>query len=265
MVVYLCFLFLFSCLALHHPERIFNGVIIVLLYSIMDLVWTRIQSHTWMLPISSWISGLVISIVTLTHPSILLMILLPLLAVISKHLLHVGKSRHIWNPAGFSLTILALFMPVISWWTVSWGIIPTVIVLLMGLFILWRLERWHVTLSFLLSFIIVYAPILFWGGSDMLHVFNTFSDLFSNGALIFFATVMLVEPVTSSFPTWKNRVVYGSLVGICFAGISFATRFISFLYLDPLIVSLLLGNVCASLLFLPSAIRSLTKASGSAM
>ena len=219
------------------------GISIVLLYSLFDLAWTRVHDGVWYLPVSSWISGLVLSVVALTGPSVIQVIVLPMLAVLSKHLFHFGKSRHVWNPAAFAMAVLSLFTPAVSWWAMSWGVLPLVLVSIAGLFILWRLNRWDVTLPFLGSFAL-FLVLFFGPGSVGLFL--------ASGPVVFFATVMLVEPITSSFPTRRDRVVYGVLVGLFAAGVSLVERLFPQVTLDPLIVGLLLGNLTASLVFLPS-------------
>jgi hypothetical protein len=245
MVGYLGLLFVFS--SFYAPGRawahLLTGISIILWYSLFDLAWTRFGCGGWYLPVSSWISGLVLSVVALASPSVLQVIALPFLAVLSKHLFHFGKSRHVWNPAAFAMLVLSLFTPAVSWWALSWGMFPLILVSLVGLFILWRLDRWDVTLPFLGSFALCLA--LIYGPSSI------GSFLFSS-PVIFFATVMLVEPVTSSFPTRRDRLVYGTLTGLFAAGFSFVARFFTQALIDPLIAGLLLGNLTASLLFLPS-------------
>lgn len=71
-----------------------------------------------------------------------------------------------------------------------------------------------------------------------------------DGTVMFFSTVMLIEPVTSSFSTQNQRIIYGVLVGF-FAVL--ATYLGGIIQLDdPLIYGLLAGNLLASLIFLSS-------------
>lgn len=251
MVAYLGLLLLLSALSTHLPLYFLAGSFIVMLYTFFDLIWTRLRDHVWYMPVSSWISGLVLSVVALTNPSILQIIALPFLASISKQLFHFGKSRHVWNPAGLSMTVVNLFTPAISWWAVSWGTVPTIIVALVGSFILWRLERWHVALSFFGSFALFFVLLFGWE-SGFLAALTMIGYFLITGPVIFFATVMLIEPVTSGFPTRSNRAVYGALVGLFAAVITFLARLVPQISLDPLITGLLLGNLSASLFFLPS-------------
>ena len=151
---------------------------------------------------------------------------MPLLAVISKQLLRFGTGRHIFNPAAFSLAALSLAgYPAVSWWGVSWGAPVMYAVFAAGVFILWRQRRWETALTFLAAYALLFN-------------FQVF-----NGTVIFFASVMLIEPITSSFPGVRQRMAYGALV--------FLLTFLvgrSGLNSDPLLLGLLGGNIIFSLM-----------------
>jgi Na+-translocating ferredoxin:NAD+ oxidoreductase RnfD subunit len=228
------------------------GVLIIASYSFFDLLWTHMRDRVWYLPVSSWISALALAIVVLPRPSLIQIIALPFFAVLSKQLFHFGKTRHVLNPAAFSMALLGLFSPVVSWWAVSWGIIPLIIVSVVGLFILWRQRRFHITFSFLGSFALFFMLFSAFGGGGVLMAFQRLAPFLLSGPVIFFSSVMLIEPITSSFGTRNKRIVYGLLVGAFTALVSAFSRFIPQINLDPLITGLLLGNLSAALIFLPS-------------
>lgn len=244
MVAYLGILLCVSSATQRLPAYFVAGTSIVILYSLFDLAWTRLRDRVWYLPVSSWISGLVLSVVAITNPSAWQVVALCFFAVLSKQLLHFGKTRHVFNPAAFGMAVVNLFVPSVSWWAVSWGIIPTIIASIVGLFILWRQERWHVASSFIAAFAL--TSVIF---------SQTFLPFLMSGPAIFFMTVMLIEPLTSNFPTRNRRMAYGAVVGLFAAGTSPLLRFIPGANVDPLIAGLLLGNLLACLLFLPSRER----------
>ena len=68
MVVYLGGLLVFSSAALGEWERLWRGIFIVLLYAVFDLLWTYVRDKTWYLPVSSMISGLILSLVAIPEP-----------------------------------------------------------------------------------------------------------------------------------------------------------------------------------------------------
>lgn len=252
MVAYLGVWLVVSSLYVRHPTRLLAGVLIVLVYSALDLAWTRLQHRVWYLPVSSWISALILALVGLANLSVLQLVLLPFLAVASKHLLRLGKARHIWNPAAFALGLLGLFTPATSWWAVSWGPLPLIVVLLAGCLILWRLGRWQIAAAFFMGYAVLPALIYLGGGGQFWAALNMFSALLFDGTALFFVTVMLIEPVTSSFPKRLQRWAYGFLVGGLATAISALVPALGGVSLDPLITGLLLGNLAAGLLFLPS-------------
>lgn len=251
MVGYLGLFLIFSALYLGKPIFLWKGIFIIFLYVIFDLLWTYLRDHIWYIPVSSLISGLVIAIVAISDPNFILLILLPLLAVASKQLLHFGKQRHILNPAAFAMGVMAFFMPAVSWWAVAWGQTPLIIAGIFGLIILWRQERWHVAFSFLITYAILLEVLFFWNGIPIKDLLSFLKPQIIDGTVIFFATVMLIEPLTSSFAYKKQRILYGSFVGVCAVFVTYLSGFFTSLG-DPLIYGLLLGNFIASMIFLPA-------------
>jgi len=251
MAVYFALAFLYAAIFFGGGPGSFKGLLIVILYPTYDLVWTYIRDKVWYFPLSSIISGFVIGIVSQPNPSYLLIILLPFLAVFSKQLISFGKMRHVFNPAGFAMFVMSFFAPVVTWWATSWDLKMIVVILLISMFILWKQERWHVAISFLLSYIIFLALMLLIKGLDMSQILNAMDGQLINGTVLFFTTVMLIEPLTSSFPEKKHRIIYGLIIGFSANLIALISGYISFGHQNPLILGLLLGNLTASLLFLP--------------
>lgn len=259
MVVYLGGLLVFSSAAFGEWERLWKGIFIVLLYAAFDLLWTYIRKKTWYVPVSSFISGLILSLIALPEPPLLLIIVLPFLAVFSKHVLCFGKPRHIFNPAAFSMAFLSFFVPSISWWGVAWGRISAdapalslfIILIVAGIIMLWWLNRWHVAISFLLSYAVFLTLTLWWNGVSAVRLGGVITPLMADGTILFFATVMLIDPLTSIFPRYKDRVWYGVMVGFFAVLVTYPSGVVSWANFDPLIFGLLLGNLATSFLFLP--------------
>lgn len=258
MVGYLGLLLLGASIISGHPERILYGLVIVALYAGFDLLWTRLRDKAWYVPVSSWISGLVLANVAIPVLSLPVLLLLPFVAVFSKQALHFGKARHIFNPAAFSLMILTCITPVIAWWSASANGWMTLFAAIAGAFILWRQQRSHIFISFSLAYALGLSVFAFAQGLDVQALRFVLRSAFLNGAVIFFATVMLIEPITSGFPAVKQRAIYGALVGV-FATLGlFIPMFVPVLGLDPLIIGLLLGDLTAGLFFLPAAPRTVS-------
>lgn len=242
MVVYLTLLLIFSALMIHQPILILKGMLIIIAYSFFDLALTYLKEKTLYWPVSSWISGLIIALVFWSNLPWYFIILLPLLAVLSKHFLRFGRARHIFNPAAFALVSTSFFIPSISWWAASWSNIPLISISLIGIFILWRQSRWDEFLPFIISFILFLTMAL---------GFPFVQTTVFQGAIIFFSSIMLIEPMTSQFPLRKQRIIYGISVAFFSVITMFLVLKFPLFYTDPLLFGLLLGNITASLLFIP--------------
>jgi Na+-translocating ferredoxin:NAD+ oxidoreductase RnfD subunit len=131
--------------------------------------------------------------------------------------------------------------------------------LLGGLFILWRQTRWHIALSFLAAYAVGSALFLLPGG--IITAAGAVPSLLVNATVIFFASVMVIEPITSNFSTRRQRMIYGALAGLAAAAIFFAGSVVLGLRLDPLVTGLLLADLIACLIFLPAKIKPATNAS----
>jgi Na+-translocating ferredoxin:NAD+ oxidoreductase RnfD subunit len=258
LTIYLGLFLIYSSLALGAPELLGKGLFIVVLYSLFDLLWTYARDRVWYLPVSSWISGFILALVAIPNPPLGIAVLLPFVAVASKQLLWFGKMRHIFNPAALSMGALAVLSPSISWWGVAWGTPPLIIATVAGIVILWRQGRWHVTLPFLASYAFLLAVFFLLNGTPPDKVIAFLRPQILDGTVIFFATVMLIEPLTSTLPARKHRIIFGCLAGFFALLITYLAGVLNLSRLDPLIYGLLLANVVASILFLPSRIKSNT-------
>lgn len=234
-----------------------SGLLMLLFYSAYDLLWTYTRDRVWYLPVSSWISALVLAIVALPKPPLIFIILLPFLAVAAKQLFHFGKNRHVFNPAAGALALAAIFTPAVSWWGVAAARFDSAAFLLFfiigaAIIILWRQNRWHITLSFFIAYLFFLGVLSLSTGATANQLPNILFSVLLNGVLIFFATVMLIEPVTSTFTAKRQEIFYGALVGGAAVAATYLARRFNLLGLDPLIYGLLAGNLIASILFLPA-------------
>lgn len=266
MVGYLGLLVLFSSLYFKDLKMFSSGLLIVVLYTSFDLLWTYARDRVWYLPTSSLISGFVLTIGALPKPPLIILIALPLLAVASKQLLHFGKNRHVFNPAAFALAIMSFITPSVSWWAVAGEILPTIKGLQqlhpgMWLFlfssvgaiiILWRQNRFHVTVPFLLSYAFFLSIFSLSNGIAINRLPQVLFIQIVSSVILFFSTVMVIEPLTSTFPKKRQEILYGGLVGFAVVAVTYLARKFNLVTLDPLVFGLLTGNLVASLLFLPS-------------
>lgn len=245
MVGYLAALLVVGAFGADDLFRIARAGLVVALYAVADLLWTRVRDRSWYLPLSSFISGLIIANLLSPQAPWGWVVFAPVAAAAYKQLIHWGP-RHIFNPAGLALTVVGIFVPgAVSWWGAAWGMPALVLTGIVGLFILWRQQRFHVALSFLGVYMLGLAVLFLSAGVSSAELPAILRPQLIDGTLFFFATVMLIEPITTSFATKKIRMIYGALVGLLAILASFLSRFIPIP--DILIAGMLGGNLIITL------------------
>lgn len=129
-------------------------------------------------------------------------------AIASKYLLTIRR-RHIFNPAAAGAVVTAvIFHQYASWWVGTADLAP--LVLIGGLLIMRKMHRfWMIT-----AFAIVYGFFLHqqFDGAKPLH---TVWLAATTTAVMFFAFVMLTEPLTSPAQA-RNYLFYSLVVGIAY-------------------------------------------------
>jgi len=132
------------------------------------------------------------------------------LTMASKYILAINK-KHIFNPVAIAVVLTAYgFNGVASWWVGTSSMIPF---LLLGALIVRKIQRFDLVFYFFLStFVTMFGLTALKGGSMETVLHNV---LFSS-SLLFFAFVMLTEPLTSP-PTKLLQSIYGAIVGLFFA------------------------------------------------
>lgn len=242
MVLYLGFLLLLGGWGVGNWTLLWRGLLIVALYTAADLALSKWREGKFIFPSSAWISGLIIALLLAPAASWAVVALAPVIASLGKHLIRYRR-KHVFNPAASALVALGFLFPsagIVSWWGAAWGWIPLVIIVLSGVVTIFRVKRWKTALTFL---------VLYLGGTSVLLLSRGGSvgdlrTLLFDGTLFFFATVMLVEPMTTAYqPAWL-RTAFG-------AGVAALTLLFSFFGSalptpDPFLVSLLLGNLGAT-------------------
>ncbi len=133
------------------------------------------------------------------------------IAMASKYVLAFHK-RHVVNPAAFAALVLGFVgSPNVTWWIGSRPLIPVVAII--GLLIVKKIRKFTLVGSFLCAWVVATAAVSALGGFEIME--SVTLGLVS-GPVIFFATIMLTEPLTSP-ATQSMRSVFGALVGVLFA------------------------------------------------
>lgn len=133
------------------------------------------------------------------------------MAMASKYVL-VWRGRHIFNPAAVALTLgTVLGLSAAFWWVATPLLLP--IVLIAGLIIVAKTRRYAMVGVFLGVAIVVSTLVALSTGYPILDALAL--DVLS-GPLVFFAAVMLTEPLTSP-STLRPQLAYASLTGLLYS------------------------------------------------
>lgn len=242
MVAYLAFLLFLGAWGIGNWTLLGRGILILSVYSVLDLVIGYFREGKWILPSSAWISGLILALVLSPTAPTAAVLLAPVLASLSKQFLRVRR-MHVVNPAAFALILLGAWFPghgMVSWWGAAWGILPLVIIALSGIVTIIRVKRWKITLAFSAVYLIGSAALILSHGGQITDL----RTLILDGTFAFFATVMLIEPVTTAYqPAWL-RTAFGTLVALLV--LIFSLPQFTLQLPDAFLVALLVGNAAAT-------------------
>jgi ferredoxin-NADP reductase len=154
-------------------------------------------------------------------------------AMASKYIFAI-KKKHVFNPVAFAVVVTALTLAQsASWWVGTLWMTPFVIV--GGLMVTRKIIRFDLVVSF---FVVAIAVTL-WGLPfvGIADILSNFWRLLVGTPLLFFACIMLTEPLTTPPSRWL-RILYGAMVGLLFA----PSVHIGSLYLTPEL-ALVIGNI----------------------
>ena len=133
------------------------------------------------------------------------------LTTASKYILAIGK-KHIFNPVAIAIFLTSIVLGSSAvWWVGTGAMLPFVII--GGFLIVRKIQREDLFISFFVSALITIFVASLLGGTLSMSIFQ---KIFIDFPIVFFATVMLTEPLTSP-PTKKLRILYGAIVGFLFA------------------------------------------------
>jgi Na+-translocating ferredoxin:NAD+ oxidoreductase RnfD subunit len=121
---------------------------------VVELVLARLFTGKWPHLASAYISGISVGIL-IRSPAIWPYALCSMIAITSKYLLRV-KNRHIWNPSNFGICAMLVLAPTaVATLSIQWGnsLWPMLVIWALGSAIIWRLKRFHITATYVVSFI----------------------------------------------------------------------------------------------------------------
>jgi len=105
-------------------------------------------------PASAYISGISVGILV-RSPAYWPYALCALISIMSKYVLRL-KGRHLWNPSNFGISVLVFLAPeTVATLSIQWGnnVWPMLVIWVLGAAIIYRVKRFHITATYVLSFI----------------------------------------------------------------------------------------------------------------
>jgi Na+-transporting NADH:ubiquinone oxidoreductase subunit NqrB len=119
-----------------------------------ELILGRIFLKKWPHPASAYITGISVGIL-LRSPAYWTYALCAALSISSKYALRF-RNRHIWNPSNFGIcAMLFLASDSVAGLSIQWGnnFTSLIVIWVLGSVIVWRARRFHITATYVASFI----------------------------------------------------------------------------------------------------------------
>ncbi|MFN7994028.1 MAG: hypothetical protein U0Q18_10520 [Bryobacteraceae bacterium] len=105
---------------------------------------------------SAYISGISVGIL-LRSPEFWPYVICSALAITSKYVIR-WKNRHLWNPSNLAICAMLLLAPeYVASLSIQWGntVWPMLIIWVLGAFIVYRVQRFHITATYVASFVVL--------------------------------------------------------------------------------------------------------------
>ncbi|MFL6227414.1 MAG: RnfABCDGE type electron transport complex subunit D [Pyrinomonadaceae bacterium] len=121
---------------------------------LMELALSRLFMGKWPHLASAYITGISVGIL-IRSPAFWPYALCSAISITSKYVLRV-RGRHIWNPSNFGICVmLFLAYETVASLSIQWGnyLLPLVVIWALGSLIIWRLRRFHITATYVVSFV----------------------------------------------------------------------------------------------------------------
>ena len=120
-----------------------------------ELVMGTLTYGTWPHPASAYVSGISAGILV-RSPFLWPYFFTSLISIASKYVLRF-RGRHLWNPTNFGVSAVAFLAPgTVAVLSIQWGnvVAPMVVIWLLGMVIVWRVGRLHISATYVASFLL---------------------------------------------------------------------------------------------------------------
>ncbi len=121
----------------------------------LEMLLGRVFTGKWPHPASAYISGISVGML-IRSPAIWPYALCSLISITSKYVVRV-KDRHIWNPSNFGICVMLFLAPfTVASLSIQWGnaIWPMLVVWALGSIIVYRLKRFQICVTYVISFVL---------------------------------------------------------------------------------------------------------------
>jgi Na+-translocating ferredoxin:NAD+ oxidoreductase RnfD subunit len=119
-----------------------------------ELLLGRLVYRKWLHPASAYITGISVGILV-RSPAYWPYALCSLLSIMSKYVLRI-RGRHLWNPSNFGISAMVFLVPAsVATLSIQWGnqLWPMVVIWILGSVIIWRVRRFHICATYVISFL----------------------------------------------------------------------------------------------------------------
>ena len=177
---------------------------------IVEAALSKMFYKKWPILASSYITGISVGILCRT-PLYWPFALTAAIAITSKYVIR-WRGRHLWNPSNFAIAAMLLLAPeYFSTLGIQWGnaIWPMLLVWALGAVITYRVKRFHITMTYVLSFIaLAFVRSLVTG-----HGFYTELAPITGPMYQLFIFFMITDPRTN-VSTKKGQMLVAFLVAV---------------------------------------------------
>ncbi len=153
---------------------------------------------------SAYITGISVGIL-LRSPAFWPYALCSVLAIMSKYVIR-WRGKHLFNPSNFAISAMLFLVPeYVATLSIQWGntIWPMLIVWILGVLIVLRVKRFHITATYVVSFVALsYLRTFFTGHPFLAEVAPITGPMYQ--LFIFF---MITDPRTTVKPVWAQCLV----------------------------------------------------------
>ncbi len=123
---------------------------------VTELVLGRIFLGKWLNVASAYITGISVGILV-RSPAFWPFAVAAALAITSKYVLRY-RGRHLWNPSNFGICVVLFLLPMsVAMLSIQWGnnMASMVVIWTLGSLIIWRLRRFHISATYVISFLVL--------------------------------------------------------------------------------------------------------------